>query len=98
MDTSTGTSSSDRLHSTVDKAAQSAHQALDKVASKAGPAVERVRERALQASDTLHAKMDDLSVMQEQWVGTVRDQVRAHPLAVVGAAVLTGLLIGRLMR
>jgi ElaB/YqjD/DUF883 family membrane-anchored ribosome-binding protein len=95
MDTGT---SSDRLHSTVDKAAQSAHQAVDRMAAKAGPAVERVREKAMQATDTLHAKMDDLSVMQEQWMGTMRDQVRAHPLAVVGAAVLAGLLIGRLMR
>ena len=29
---------------------------------------------------------------------SMRDQVRAHPLAVVGVAVLAGLLIGRIMR
>jgi ElaB/YqjD/DUF883 family membrane-anchored ribosome-binding protein len=98
MDTTTGTSSTDRLHSTVDKAAQGAHQALDRVAARAAPAVEKVREKAMLASDTLHAKMDDLSVAQEQWMGTLREQVRAHPLAVVGGAVLAGLLIGRLMR
>jgi hypothetical protein len=97
MDTTTG-SAAERAHGTVDRAAQGVHQAIDRGAAKVAPAVERLRDTAISASDTIHAKMDDLSSMQEEWVGSMRDQVRAHPLAVVGGAVLVGLLLGRMMR
>lgn len=97
MDTNIA-SASDRVHGTVDRAAQGVHQAIDRGAAKVAPAVERMRDRALSASDTIHAKMDDLSGMQEEWMGSMRDQVRAHPLAVVGGAVVVGLLLGRMMR
>jgi ElaB/YqjD/DUF883 family membrane-anchored ribosome-binding protein len=88
----------DRAHSAVDRVAQTAHEAVDRIASKAGPAVERVRASATTAADSMQARMEDLAVMQEQWADSMRDQVRAHPLAVVGLAVLAGMLIGRLSR
>jgi ElaB/YqjD/DUF883 family membrane-anchored ribosome-binding protein len=88
----------ERAHGAVDRVAQTAHQAVDRIASKAAPAVERVRSSAMDAADSMHARMDDLSVMQEQWAESMRDQVRAHPLAVVGLAVLAGMLLGRLTR
>jgi ElaB/YqjD/DUF883 family membrane-anchored ribosome-binding protein len=88
----------DRAHGAVDRVAQTAHQAVDRIAAKAAPAMERMRSTATNAADTMHSQMEDLSVMQEQWTESMRDQVRAHPLAVVGLAVLAGMLLGRLSR
>lgn len=88
----------DRAHGAVDRVAQTAHEAVDRIASKAGPAVERVRASATTAADSVQARMEDLAAMQEQWADSMRDQVRAHPLAVVGLAVLAGMLLGRLSR
>ena len=102
---STGSSTSssmsntpERAHGAVDRIAQAAHEAVDRVASKAGPAVERMRSSATTATDSMQTRMEDLAVMQEQWTESMRDQVRAHPLAVVGLAVLAGMLLGRLSR
>jgi ElaB/YqjD/DUF883 family membrane-anchored ribosome-binding protein len=88
----------ERAHGAVDRVAQTAHQAVDRIASKAAPAVERMRSTAMDAADSMQSRMDDLTVMQEQWAESMRDQVRAHPLAVVGLAVLAGMLLGRLTR
>ncbi len=88
----------DRAHGAVDRVAQTAHQAVDRIASKAAPAMERMRASATSAADSMQSRVDDLSVLQEQWTESARDQVRAHPLAVVGLAVLAGLLLGRLSR
>ncbi|MGH6753912.1 MAG: hypothetical protein ACREDP_17290 [Bradyrhizobium sp.] len=93
-----GNTAKDRVQSSVDRAAQGAHEALDRVAAKAGPAIDRVRDSAVAASDRIHAKMDDLSVKQDELMMAARDRVRAHPLAIVGGAVLLGLLLGRLTR
>jgi ElaB/YqjD/DUF883 family membrane-anchored ribosome-binding protein len=68
------------------------------MASKAAPAMERMRSTATSAADSMQSRMEDLSVMQEEWTESMRDQVRAHPLAVVGLAVLAGMLLGRLSR
>ena len=88
----------DRAHGAVDRVAQTAHQAVDRIASKAAPAMERMRSTATTAADTMHARMEDFSAVQEEWTESMRDQVRAHPLAVVGLAVLAGMLLGRLSR
>ena len=88
----------DRAHGAVDRVAQTAHEAVDRIASMAAPAVERMRGSASSAADSMQARMEDLTVMQEEWAESMRDQVRAHPLAVVGLAVLAGMLLGRLSR
>lgn len=100
MDTSTGYSANvgDKAHGTVDRVAETAHQAVDRIAAKAAPAIDRMRNSAADAADTLSARVDDLAAMQEELAATLRDQVRAHPLAVVGIAVLAGMLLGRLSR
>jgi ElaB/YqjD/DUF883 family membrane-anchored ribosome-binding protein len=92
------TESADRLHGSVEKIAQSAHQAVDRVASRAAPAIDQARSAAAHAGEAVSARLDDLTAMQDEWMESMRDQVRAHPLAVVGVAVLAGLLIGRIMR
>jgi ElaB/YqjD/DUF883 family membrane-anchored ribosome-binding protein len=88
----------ERAHGAVDRIAQTAHEAVDRIAAKAGPAVDRMRGSASSAADSMQSRMDDLSMMQEEWAESMRDQVRAHPLAVVGLAVLAGMLLGRLTR
>ena len=88
----------ERAHGAVDRVAQTAHQAVDRIASKAAPAMERMRSSATNAADSMHSRMEDFSAMQEEWSESMRDQVRAHPLAVVGLAVLAGMLLGRLSR
>jgi ElaB/YqjD/DUF883 family membrane-anchored ribosome-binding protein len=101
MDTSTGYSASnagDKAHGTVDRVAETAHQAVDRIAAKAAPAMDRMRDTAADATEALNARIDDLSAMQEELAATLREQVRAHPLAVVGIAVVAGMLLGRLSR
>jgi ElaB/YqjD/DUF883 family membrane-anchored ribosome-binding protein len=88
----------ERAHSTVDRVAQGAHETVDRLAAKAAPMLDRARSAASDAQDTLYAKYDDFVAMEEEWAESARDQIRAHPLAVVGIALLAGLLIGRLSR
>ncbi|HKO68934.1 MAG TPA: hypothetical protein VJU53_14125 [Burkholderiaceae bacterium] len=86
----------DRAHSTVDRVAQGAHETVDRLAAKAAPLLDRAKSTATDAQDTLYAKYDDFMAMEEEWAESARDQIRARPLAIVGIALLAGLLIGRL--
>lgn len=86
----------DRAHSTVDRVAQGAHETVDRLAAKAAPALDRARTAASDAQATLYTKYDDFMAMEEEWAESARDQIRAHPLAIVGVALLAGLLIGKL--
>ncbi len=86
------------MHGSVERIAQGAHQAVDRVATRAAPAIDQVRSAAAHAGEAVGARLDDLTAMQDEWMESMRDRVRAHPLAVVGIAVLAGLLIGRIMR
>lgn len=88
----------DRAHSAVDRVAQGAHDTVDRVAAKAAPLLDRARSTAAEAQDTLYSKYDDFMAMEEEWAESAREQIRAHPLRVVGIALLAGLLIGRLTR
>jgi ElaB/YqjD/DUF883 family membrane-anchored ribosome-binding protein len=78
--------------------AQGAHETVDRHAAKAAPMLDRARSAATGAQDTLYAKYDDFMALEEEWAESARDQIRAHPLAVVGIALLAGVLIGRLSR
>lgn len=88
----------DRLQNSVDRMAQSAHRAVDRVADSATPAIDSVRSTAERATDLIGAGVDELVRRQDMLRSTVGNQVRAHPLAVVGTALLLGLLIGRMTR
>ena len=85
----------DRAHDVVDRVTQGTHDAVDRVASKAAPALDRARTAASDAQTTLSAKFDDF-VNSEDWAESARDEIREHPLALVGIALLAGLIIGRL--
>lgn len=88
----------ERMQGSVDRLSRSAHQAVDRVAERAGPAIDQVRTAAERATEAVGSRLDDLSTLQDEWMTSMRDQVRERPLAVVGLAVLAGLLIGRIMR
>jgi ElaB/YqjD/DUF883 family membrane-anchored ribosome-binding protein len=79
----------------VDYVAQGAHDTVDRIASQAGSAFDRGESTANDASATAQGKYDDL--MNSEWAETVRDEVRARPLAAVGIALAAGLLISRLL-
>lgn len=85
----------DRAHDVVDRVTQGAHDAVDRVASKAAPALDRARTAASDAQTTLYTKFDDF-VHSDDWAESARDEIREHPLALVGIALLAGLIIGRL--
>ncbi|MEP6607842.1 MAG: hypothetical protein ABJA83_04110 [Burkholderiaceae bacterium] len=88
----------DRAHTTVDRVAQGAHETVDRLAAKAAPALDRARTAASEAQTALYAKYDDFMAMEEEWVESAREQIRARPLQIVGVALLAGLLLGRLSR
>lgn len=88
----------DRIHTTVDRMSRGAHQAVDRLAERAVPAVEQMRSAAERATDVVGSKIDEFSTMQDEWMESMREKVRSRPLAVIGLAVVAGLLIGRLMR
>ena len=96
---SIGTSDDDqraeRAYSRVDSLTPSVHETIERVASKAASALDRAQSEASDAQATAYAKFDDL--INGEWAESVREEVRARPLAVVGIALLAGLVIGRLI-
>lgn len=90
--------SPDRMQTATDRMTRGAHQAVDRIAERAAPAVEQMRGAAERATDMVGSKIDEFTSMQEEWAESMREQVRNRPLAILGAAVLAGLILGRLMR
>jgi len=88
----------DRMQTAVDRMTRGAHQAVDRIAERAAPAVDQVRSAAERATDVVGSKLDEFSTMQDEWMESMREKVRSRPLAVIGIAVLAGLLLGRMMR
>lgn len=82
---------------TLNRAVQGAHSMVDRVAEKAGPAVERVREGLNNASASLQNSADELSEAHRRMLESCRSCVRDHPLTAIGIAVVTGLVLSRLM-
>ena len=85
----------ERAYSRVDSLTPSVHETIERVASKAASALDRAQSEASDAQATAYAKFDDL--INGEWAESVREEVRARPLAVVGIALLAGLVIGRLI-
>lgn len=72
-------------HSTVDRAATLAHDTVDKLASGASSAARKVSENAHLFTDA-----------PLQAVDYSKAYIKDHPLQAVGAALLVGLIVGRL--
>lgn len=86
----------DRMQGSVDRMAQSAHRAVDHVVDRASPAIDTVRSKAERATDLIGAGVDEFIRQKDVLRNTVTGQVRTHPLAIVGTALLLGWLIGRI--
>ena len=55
----------------------------------------RARDAGNEGQANVETKIEDFFSSQN-WAESARDAVRAHPLAVVGVALVAGLLVGRL--
>ena len=85
----------DRVQGSVDRMAQTAHRAVDRVIDQASPAIDSVHSTAERAIDLVGAGVDEFVRQKDMLRSTVTAQVRTHPLAIVGTALLLGWLIGR---
>jgi ElaB/YqjD/DUF883 family membrane-anchored ribosome-binding protein len=71
----------------IDRVASSAHQYVDKAVGVAVPTAEWLSERSQDLKDT-----------QDRMIEDARQYVSANPLKAVAAALVAGLLIGRIVR
>jgi ElaB/YqjD/DUF883 family membrane-anchored ribosome-binding protein len=71
----------------IDRVAQAAHMTVDKVAGAAAPAADWVQQSAGQ-----------IKQQQDALLASCRGYVRDRPLVVLGVALATGFLVGRLAR
>jgi ElaB/YqjD/DUF883 family membrane-anchored ribosome-binding protein len=55
---------------------------------------DRAADTAADSQSPQFAKLDEL--MNSEWAEAARNEVREHPLTVVGVALIAGLIIGRL--
>ena len=69
--------------------------ATDSQASQTSRFPPRARDADREGQASLETKIEDFFSNQD-WAETARNKVREHPLAVVGAALVAGLLVGRL--
>jgi ElaB/YqjD/DUF883 family membrane-anchored ribosome-binding protein len=92
-----GTSSGEHQQGDVmSRVVQGAHATIDRVADSAAPHVQRLQQGMASASDSLHERSGQAREMGEEWTESLRDTVRANPLAAVAAALVAGLVIARL--
>ncbi len=82
----------------MDRMVRGAHETVDNLADKAKPQLERLQEGAVNASDSIHARVDQAREMGDEWAESLRTTVREHPLAAVGTALALGLIFARLSR
>lgn len=82
----------------MDRVVRGAHDTVDKLADKAKPQLQRLQEGAGNASDTLHARVDQARDVSDQWAESLRVAIRENPLAAVGTALAIGLIFARLSR
>ncbi|MGZ9057684.1 MAG: glycine zipper domain-containing protein [Burkholderiaceae bacterium] len=81
-------------HAEVDRAAQEIQETVERVAAKAAAMADGVADATDDSQSPQVAKFNDL--MSSEWAESARNEVREHPLAVVGIALVVGLVIGRL--
>ena len=92
--TTGATQAANSSHAAVDRAAQGIHETVERVAAKAAAMADGVADTTVDSQSPQLAKFDDL--MDSEWAEAARNEVREHPLAAVGIALIAGLMIGRL--
>ena len=88
------TQAANSSHAAIDSAAQGIHETVERVAAKAVSMAAGVGDTTVDSQSPQFAKFDDL--LNSDWAEAARNEVREHPLAVVGIALIAGLVIGRL--
>ena len=76
----------------VDRAAQEIQQAVERVVAKAAAMAVGVIDISVDSHSPQVANFHDS--VNSDWALSARNQVREHPLAVVGIALIVGLVIG----
>lgn len=96
-------------HGALDRAADAASETAENVARKVRPAIDRVTEKvhvavdraagvAAPAADWLNAKADSMRKSPDKLLEGGRKLVTEHPWKALGAAVVLGLLLSRVLR
>lgn len=82
----------------MSRVVQGAHQTIDRLAESAAPHVQRLSEGVSGTSERVHAQVDHLREVGDEWTESLRMTVREHPLAALGLALAAGMLIAKLTR
>ena len=80
---------------TVDRTAQDTTATVDSRALQTSRFPTRARDAGREGETNLETKSEGFFSSQD-WAESARNAVRKHPLAVVGVALVAGLLVGRL--
>ena len=89
------TQAATRVGDTMDRTAQDATATVDRRAPQTSRFPTRVRDAGREGQTNVETKIENVFSSQN-WAESARNAVRAHPLAVVGIALVAGLLVGRL--
>ena len=79
---------------TEDRTAQGATATVDSRAPQTSRFPTRARDAGREGQKNVETKIQDFFSSQD-WAESARNAVRSHPLAVVGVALVAGLLLGR---
>lgn len=82
----------------ADAFASSVNSTMDDLAGSAGAQADRLREGLDEAGDRVEDSAARLSQIGGEWADSLRDTVREHPLAALGAALALGMLVAKLAR
>jgi len=75
-----------------------AERRFERVVSGAHVAVDSAAESVAQAADRLRTQAQRFTDFEREFADAARGRVREHPLSAIAAALLLGVLIGRLAR
>jgi ElaB/YqjD/DUF883 family membrane-anchored ribosome-binding protein len=89
------TQAATRVGDTVARTAQGATATVDSRAAQTSRFPTRARDAGHEGQTNVETKIENVFSSQN-WAESARNAVRAHPLAVVGIALVAGLLVGRL--
>ena len=84
------------LHETVNRVAEPAHSAVDRVSSGAHGTIDKLTDSASRAATSLSVQARKLTAAPNRALENSRGYVKDRPLQAIAAALVLGLLVGRL--
>ena len=85
------------LHSSIDKAAESAQPVVDRLASQAHASVDKVTGALSGAQQAVSDKRRQLTDAYGHFLDTGRDYVRSSPGTAIAAALATGFVLAKIL-